>query len=203
MKHWAMGGWIATFLALVAGCASFTVPVGVENPASIGLTNYETVWETTVSVLEKYFKIGYENRYDGRIETRPVVGATIFEPWLPDSVGCRQRFEATFQTIRRRAFVLIHPAPTGGFQVVVEVYKELEDLPRPIGQRVVGGTFFQSIQPLQQEIVNSTITPGVGWISLGRDKALESKIIQDIHQQLGQLDIESHEVSSAFKWPWK
>ena len=86
---------------------------------------------------------------------------------------------------------------------MVEVYKELEDLPRPVGSAVVGGTFFQSIQPLQQEVVSGPITPGLGWISMGRDKALESKIIQEIQQQLDRLDIESHEVTSSFKWPWK
>jgi len=203
MKHRVMSGWMAAALAFMAGCASFTVPPEMDNPTSIALTNYETVWETTIHVLEKYFQIGYENRYDGRIETRPVMAATLFEPWRADSVGCRQRLEATLQTIRRRGFVIIHPSTDGGFQVVVEVYKELEDLPRPIGQRVVGGTFFQSIQPVQQEIITSSVTPGAGWISLGRDKALESKIIQDIQRELDRLDIQSHQINSTFKWPWK
>ena len=97
MKHGFKSISIVVFWALAAGCAWMIVPVGVENPASITLTNYETVWETTVEVLEKYFKIGYENRYDGRIETRPVVAATLFEPWLPDSVGCRRASRRPFK----------------------------------------------------------------------------------------------------------
>lgn len=189
-------------LVICTGCSTFRSAADAENPASITLSNYETVWETTVDVLDSYFDIAYENRYDGRIETRPLSGATLLEPWRLDSVGLRQRTEATLQTIRRRAYVLILPAPSGGFQVVVEVYKELEDLPRPIGSRFAGGAFFQSIQPIRQEVVHSAITPSAGWISLGRDKALESRIIGDIHAHLDRYDIESREISSSFKWPF-
>ena len=198
-----MGRWFLMMVTAVglAGCASLRLPPDMENPASITLSNYETVWESTVRVLDNYFEIAYENRYDGRIETSPITGATILEPWRADSVGLRQRLEASLQTIRRRAFVLIHPAPGGGFQVVVEVYKEIEDLPRPAGSRMVGGAFFQSIQPIRQEVVNSSVTPSAGWISLGRDKALESRIIGDIHAELDRYDIESREVTTSFKWP--
>jgi hypothetical protein len=185
----------------LAGCAGLARVGDQANPTSITLTNYETVWETTIAVLDKYFDIAYENRYDGRIETKPQTAATLLEPWHPDTVGLYQRLEASLQTIRRRSFVIVHPAPAGGFQVVVEVYKEIEDLPQPIGSRTAGGTFFQSIQPIQQDVISSPITAGAGWISLGRDKSLESRIIRDIHTALDRYDIPSREVVS-FKWPF-
>lgn len=201
-------GWtmiVGCSLGLLAGCGG--VPTSSsENPASVTLSNYETVWETTIDVLDRYFDIAYENRYDGRIETKPVVGASVLEPWRLDSVGLRQRLESSLQTIRRRCFVMVYPSTTGGFQIVVEVYKEIEDLPRPIGSRFAGGAFFQSVQPIQQDVVTSSITPGAGWISLGRDKLLEARIIGDLHSALDRYDIESREVISTFKWPslpWK
>ncbi|MBY0585913.1 hypothetical protein K2X85_01990 [bacterium] len=200
MRVWIGTGMMIVAVGLLAGCGG--VPTSsTENPASVTLTNYETVWETTAEVLDRYFDIAYENRYDGRMETKPVVGATIIEPWRLDSVGLRQRLESTLQTIRRRAFVMVYPSPAGGFQIVVEVYKEIEDLPRPIGSRMAGGAFFQSVQPIQQDVVTSAVTPGAGWISLGRDKLLEARIISDLHAALGRYDIESREVISTFKWP--
>jgi hypothetical protein len=196
----AYRGWTLLLLGLLTGCGG--VPTSSpENPASVTLTNYETVWETTAEVLDRYFDIAYENRYDGRIETKPVTGATILEPWRLDSVGLRQRLEASLQTIRRRCFVVIYPSTAGGFQIVVEVYKEIEDLPRPVGARMAGGAFFQSVQPIQQDVVTSAVTPGAGWISLGRDKLLEARIIADLHAALDRYDIESREVISTFKWP--
>jgi hypothetical protein len=205
MRCWRRTSTLLLALGLAVGCGG--VPTSSpENPASVTLTNYETVWETTVEVLDRYFDIAYENRYDGRIETKPVVGASILEPWRLDSVGLRQRIEASLQTIRRRCFVMVYPSTAGGFQIVVEVYKEIEDLPRPAGSRMAGGAFFQSVQPIQQDVVTSSVTPGAGWISLGRDKLLEARIIHDLNSALDRYDIESREVISTFKWPslpWK
>lgn len=183
-------------LALLAiampGCASTLSTAAMENPTTIANSNYEEVWAVAIEVLDKYFDIAYENRYDGRIETKPVSGATCFEPWRPDSIGCRARLESTLQTIRRRGFVLVTPAPAGGFQIVVEVYKEIEDLPNPIGMQFGGGTFISSIEPIREEVVSAPVAPGAGWISLGRDTVLESRILAEI-QQLADLPVSEEE----------
>lgn len=178
-------GLSAAPLAL-AGCALAQPPAFVQNPVSLANANYEQVWNDVVLVVERYFDIAYENRYDGRIETKPVVGATCFEPWRPDSTGCRQRLEATLQTIRRRAFVVVAPAPAGGFQVLVEVYKEIEDVQNPISAEFGGGSFISSIEPIREEVVSSPVEPGLGWISMGRDKELEARILAEIQQRLDQ-----------------
>lgn len=179
---WNLPTLLAAFLA---GCATAPSSVAIDNPTTVANTNYEQVWAVTIEVLDKYFDIAYENRYDGRIETKPVAGATCFEPWRPDSIGSRARIESTLQTIRRRGFVLVTPTPAGGFQIVVEVYKEIEDLPTPIGMQFGGGTFISSIEPIREEVVSAPVAPGAGWISLGRDTALETRILGEIQQLAG------------------
>lgn len=172
-------------MPVLAGCAG--LPAYQENPATIAHHDYDFVWDATVRVVERYFEVAYENRYDGRIRTLPQTAATLFEPWLRDSVDFQERFLASLQTIRRRAFILIQRGPTGEFAITVEVYKELENLPHPAYANFGGGTFIQSIQPVQEELVTSAVQPAAGWISLGRDLKLEAQILEDI-----QREVEAH-----------
>lgn len=165
-------------LFLAAGCRS--TPPKIDNPVTVANANYDAVWEKTVQVVDKYFDIAYESRYDGRLETLPQSAAMLFEPWRPDSADCYERLEASLQTIRRRAFVLVQPAPSGGFNVTVEVYKELEDLDRPVFTTFAGGTFIPAIQAVREGLVVSAIKPTDGWISLGRDVKLEGIIASEI-----------------------
>lgn len=169
------------FLILaISGCRSMTKVT--DNPLTVAHPSYDFIWDETVKVVEKYFDIAYENRYDGRIETLPQASATLFEPWQPDAVGFYDRLEATLQTIRRRAFVLIQPGPTGGFGITIEVYKELENLPRPAFSTYTSDSFISSIEPITESLVTSPIKPAAGWISLGRDTKLEARMISELHQ---------------------
>jgi hypothetical protein len=161
-----------------AGCRS--APVLSENPVTVTRPNFEDVWISTVRVLEKYFEIAYENRYDGSIETLPLASATLLEPWRHDAVGFDERLEATLQTIRRRCFVLVQPAPAGGFNITVEVYKELEHVNTPVFSRHQGGNLIIGVEPIREAVVASAIKPSLGWISLGRDQKLESTILDEI-----------------------
>jgi hypothetical protein len=172
----------ACMVSVTLGCHS--LPVTVQNPAAVGHPSYDYVWETTIEVLEKYFDVAYENRWSGWIETKPQSAATLLEVWRPDSVDIAERLESTLQTVRRRAYVHLQPGATGGFVITVEVYKELEDLPQPIGTRFGGGSFISSIEPTREEIVSSPIKPSQGWISLGRDLKLEARILDEIQRRV-------------------
>src|SRR5262245_59607459 len=120
-----------TLTALV-GCMSSGIVMENPTPLPEPQGGYEQVWNTTVRVVDKYFDIASENRYGGIIESIPETGATLLEFWRHDAVGCYERLEGTFQTIRKRCFVNVQPSPTGGYLVGVEVYKELENLPAPV-----------------------------------------------------------------------
>ena len=77
---------------------------------------------------------------EGRIDTYPVTGATLLEPWRGDSVTNYDRLEATLQSIRRRCFVRVIPEPAS-YLIDVQVFKELEDLPRPTMSTAGAATF--------------------------------------------------------------
>ena len=163
--------------AVVAGCAS--VPT-VSNPVFISTNNPEAAWERTVDAIHDFrFPVLRENKLDGVIETDYVVGSNIFEVWNRDSVGCANRFESTFQSIRRRAFVTVAPAP-GGFYVTVEALKELESTRGPVANSA-GGATFQVDNPLQRDL-NLVVGQAVpsGWIGIGRDYELEQAMLRRI-----------------------
>ena len=158
-----------------------------DNPAFIATSDHQCAWETVVDVVDDYFEIEREDPVrlagdvltEGRLDTFPKVGATIFEPWLSDSANTRERVECTLQSIRRRALVRVIPTQ-GGYWVDLAVYKELEDVVQPEQATAGGGTFrydsslTRVVNPIGEQEINE------GWIPLGRDQALEQKMLSEI-----------------------
>ncbi len=185
--------WAGCLAALVAGC--MTGPIS-DNPAFIGpdpsvaVANpvwvppgpqaYGQVFEKVLDIVGGYFEVSFANRYDGRIFTFPRISPGFEQFWKPGSPDAYQRLEATLQTIRHRAEVVIDPAPDGGFFVKVVVYKELEDLPRPI-RATAGAAAFRTPQTVERqfEVIDPTVYES-NWIPRGRDTALEQLILQRI-----------------------
>ncbi|PQO36562.1 hypothetical protein C5Y97_12730 [Blastopirellula marina] len=150
------------------------------------------MWEQIVDAVDDNFRIKDEQRVrvvagqltEGRLETFPTIGSTLFEPWRTDSTRGYEKLESTLQTIRRTVIVRVLPEQ-GGYLIDVEVRKELEDLRgRPTDVADIDllrhdGTLRMDPQgrPIQQ-------TQTLGWIPLGRDYELEQRLIQDIRARL-------------------
>lgn len=192
----SVAGWL---LAVQAGCAfgpsGETLPpsaVVYQNPALIPATNHEVVWDHVADVLSGFFRIQAEQRVqvvgnvisEGSIDTYPEGGATLLEPHRSDSVGAYNRWESTLQTIRRHAHVRVIPAQ-GGFLVEVIVEKELEDLPQPEQATAGAATFRNDSSPHDRLKTGPALPMPPGWIALGRDVALEQRILAEIHARLG------------------
>ncbi len=156
----------------------------VANPIVVPSTDFETVWNKTVAVVDKYFDIESENRLSKTIRTQPQMGATMLEPWALDSATVQDRLEATLQTIRRVGVIHVDPAPTGGFLVKVEVYKFLEDMAKP-DRQAAGRAVFNNDFPVNRvrEIVGPIPAP-LGWIKRGRDEGLEQAILAGVRDAL-------------------
>lgn len=170
-------------LLVCGGCQSLrqAAPGPAVQPLFVASGNQNAVWERTVDVLHEYpFAIRREDRLDGVIETEYKIGSGLLEPWHQDSVGHYQRLESTLQSIRRRVVVNVTPAE-GGFYINVEAYKELEDVVG-LAANSAGGATFQESTPLQRDLdlVVGQTTPS-GWISQGRDFALEQDILQRLY----------------------
>jgi hypothetical protein len=164
---------------------------GPGNPIVVPIADEELAWDQIVEVVSEYFRVTREQRarraelpIEGRIETAHQDGATWLEPHRRDSVGRFNRWESTFQTIRRRAVVRVVPAATG-YLVEVVVEKELEDLPRPIHATAGAATFRNdgSLPSRRLEQVSRTHSSPL-WIPLGRDIALEQRMLAEIHARL-------------------
>lgn len=186
----------------------------LENPMFVPMSNPDYTWDQIVDVVDDYFEIEQEDRVRvvgdvltiGRIETRPEVASTVFEPWRRDSIGAYQRVEATLQSLRRRGLVQVVPAD-GGFLIDVAVYKELEDLAQP--ENAVTGIanfrrYDESINrdddPRSDPVrIQDRVPPPqrasgpvgpqpveLGWIPQGRDALLEQRILSQILERVPQ-----------------
>lgn len=163
------------------------------NPIVVPVTNDEVAWDQIADVVSDYFTIAREHRArregevwtEGRIETAPQDGATWLEPFRKDSVGSFNRWESTFQTIRRRAVVRVIP-DAAGYLVEVIVEKELEDLPNP-ERATAGGAVFLNDDAISsrrlEEVPRTSSSPR--WLQLGRDPLLEQRMLGDIQARLG------------------
>lgn len=187
-RTWPAGRSLARLAALAVavvvgpGCA--TMRESAPNPLPVPVADFETVWNTTVAVLDEYFDIASEDRASGEIVTNPVNGADLVSVWAGDSVGFVERLESTLQTIRRFARARVEPAPGGGFLVRVEVYKELEDLVKPerqMGSRAVFNTDYNAARTRE---VDGPVPVPAGWVMRGRDPKLEEVILRRIRDGL-------------------
>lgn len=167
---------------------------GPQNVIAVPVTNDEWAWDQIADVVSDYFTIAREQQArrgevtcEGRIETAPQVGATWLEPNRSDSVGSFNRWESTFQTIRRRATVRVIP-DGASYLVEVTVEKELEDLPRP--ERATAGSATFSLDgsiPSGRTKDTDRTRSAPCWIQLGRDPALEQRMLAEIHARLSGI----------------
>lgn len=171
-----------------------TVAGAVSQPILVPIGDSKLVWEATVDAVDDFFRIQTEQPVrqvgdmlvEGQIETRPLTGATLFEPQRGDSVGAHERLESTLQSIRRIAFIRVIPSQAG-YWVDVRVEKELEDLLRPenatVGPSTLG--YDQSLDRPRSSLAEPPLT--LGWIPQGRDVLLEQEIQRRVQQYLGPL----------------
>lgn len=190
--------WLIFPLLMTTGCHQLSlsradVPA-LPNPLEIPVEDHEFAWNELVDTVDNYFPIQREERVrivgnvmtEGKIETQPRTGATIFEFFRRDATHGFERWLGTFQSIRRQAEVRVAPS-SNGYEVTVIVRKELEDVARP-EMSMVGSVV--------QRYDGSLVRPGgarvggamtLGWIPQGRDVALEQKMLAEIHERFYQL----------------
>lgn len=181
-------------VATAPGCAPWRQPppVPLENPLAIPASRCDAVWDQIVDVVDDYFDIQSEQRVRqagdvmtvGRIDTAPRTGATLLEPWRRESADHYETLQNTLQTIRRRAVIQVIPAGEV-FQIEAVVYKELEDLPNAEYSTAGQATFRNddSLIRIEQPVGVQSVTRG--WIPLGRDTALEQRMLAQIMERIG------------------
>jgi hypothetical protein len=168
------------------------IPLASENPAVLPGVDRDLLWQHLVDVMDDYFTIDREEPVrqiddvltEGRIDTFPDIGSTYFEPWRRDSANGYEKLESTLQTIRRQATVRVIPT-AGGYLVDLAVFKELEDVARP-EHATAGAATLRHDTSLERVVQPIGDQPFVqGWIPLGRDVALEQRMLVQLRNRLG------------------
>ncbi len=170
-------------LLIFAGCLS-APPNGLTAGASsiqVSDSYRDSLWERAVVVLNRnHFQVARESKLEGIIETEYRGGSSLLEPWHPDSVGLSNKVESTLQSIRRKVLINMQSSGSGVMTVNVRVDKELEDLPG-LAANSEGGATFSETEPLHRDLSQVVGQTGPSrWISIGRDPALERKLIAEI-----------------------
>ena len=163
------------------------------NPLVVPMIDRWKIMEQVSDELDDYFRPAREERIrllegvmsEGWIETHPTTGSTLMEPWRKDSTPGFEKVHATLQTIRR--FAKVRVIPTGNqYQIDVKVYKEMEDLPQPLGSSVGGRMLrFDSALDIDRPEIDPT-SQNEGWIPLGRDYSLEQTILTNIQARVNE-----------------
>jgi hypothetical protein len=205
-RHAMIDAYAVMFVVLaVPGCQLWSAnpqpcPPGIPGGVAAGPSNAifvpamdrETLWSNLVDTVDDYFRIDREQRVhpigevltEGAIETKPLIGATQFEPLRRDAANSYERTLGTLQTIRRRATIRVTPQETGSLVEVV-VLKEQEDLPRPL-RSTAGAATFRNDGSLDRRLDDQ---PGglarLAWYPIGRDIALEQTMLDDLQNRLG------------------
>ncbi len=189
--------WTGVVLALTAGCASGPL---LDNPVLVGAglppeceanpmylplgpspESYRKVLNSTIAALQDFgFQIRLVNTWEIRVETEPRIAPGIFRFLRPGNTDPYDRLLETAQTYRHRAVVLINTADNGGYWVKVTVYKELEDLPRPV-RATIGSANFRTNNDVERpfEVVDPTLLES-NWLPRGEDVDVEQQILTRI-----------------------
>ena len=189
--------WAVVTVAL-GGCQSWHTmpatpggPPPLQNPLLVPRVDREFLWSQVVDTVDDYFRIQREERVrqvgevllEGRLDTFPLDGATILEPWRKDSTPGFEKLHSTLQTVRRRATVRVMPADNG-FLIEVAVFKELEDLTGP-ERATASRAAVQNEASLDSNRDRAPPSqPAVVWIPLGRDISLEQQMLTQIRARL-------------------
>ena len=201
MRQSYLLGFILLILIALSGCglgrgrlAAPALPPGglaVSNPLFVQVGDRELVYQQVVDAVDDYFKIQSQRRMQlvgniitpGRIDTFPVIGTTLLEPWRAAHDLGPETVHNTLQTIRRYAIVEMFPTD-GGFLISVHVMKELEDLSQPENSTIGAATLRHdgSLVRTKEQLDEGPVT--LGWIPLGRDMTLEQKILLEVQARL-------------------
>lgn len=170
-------------VAMVVGCRSAPVREAAQ-PVVFEGTSYDAVWEATLATLQQRFPIHTAYRKGGEILTRFEITYGYFEFWRDLSTSARDRWENTLQTIRRRARARVSRLGSGKVALRLTVEKERRDRARQ-GARFSFSTSLSIFDPRVNALDRALRDPTAEeWTPLGRDRALEAELIEEIRNRL-------------------
>ena len=164
------------------------------NSITVTCCNPMALWEAMVIPVRKYFSILREEPCrqinnvinPGNLVTNRTIGATVFEPWRGDSVGARQRWEATLHTIARRAIIKVWPNDQNSYTIEVVVNKDIENASPVNMSRNGQDNYFlsDSRRTFTDPLFSDENQSSDQWVCIGRDPLLEQRLLAEIEQSI-------------------
>lgn len=180
--------------ASLLGCSGCARPIAPDTPtaAAVSQSELDTLWQATLDVLMRMeLPPDRQDRANGVIETLPVTSKQFWEFWRRDVADPYSQAVSDLQTIQRKVIVRFSRLPTPErwrVEVEVPVYR----MQMPERQLTSSSTAI--------ELYGSTVPTTTGEIvprqrvaylePLGRDAALEDRILDLILSQSGATEYE-------------
>ena len=179
-------------LLCLTACAGWAP---LNNPVPIAAADYDAVYQSSKrAILDLGFALDRQDYRFGRVTSKPLAAPSIGEVWFPSNADAATAWENTLNTQRRIAQVWIEPAtdPQNNtadlYTLRVEVQLERRQSP---ARRLNGSTrpngMFNVLTSNPAEYQRAGIA-GSFWHPVGRDNALEQKLLQRI-AKLASLDV--------------
>jgi hypothetical protein len=166
------------FIALF-GCHQ---PIRPTEPttSAIDESELDSLWSTSLSVLQKHdFQPDRRDRAQGVITTLPTTSMQWGEFWRQDVADSYSYGEASLHTIQRQATIRF--IKDGGWRVEVQV--DVYRLSMPDSQITSASSCLQSFSGVIPDASGSVATKGTPrrtWTKIGRDGAMEQRLLNRI-----------------------
>lgn len=156
-------------------------PLPPQEPTAAVISTQEDVaslWESALSVLRKFeFVPDRQDRAVGVITTLPMTSMQWHEPWRQDVVDGYHLLESSLHTTQRVVTVRFHSGEQPHVDVQVDVYRASQpETQITSASSVLHG--FAGLLPTETGVLATAAQ--VDWVPLGRDAALEDRILRRI-----------------------
>jgi hypothetical protein len=142
----------------------------------------QVVEKTLVSMQFQIEKYDVEN---GVIRTRPLRGGQFFELWRSDNAGGFNTAESNLQSVQRTVELTFQPQQSGVCMQCVVTARRLSLPEEPIqGYYNAAALYTASDRSRQRLDVSGKKQEEMRWLDLGRDEALEQKILAKIQHKI-------------------
>jgi hypothetical protein len=183
-------GFLLVFGILAAGLAGCGKPQMMQaQPVCLEAISQDKLMQIVDKTL---FSMQFEiEKYDvenGLIRTRPLRGKQFFELWRSDNAGGFNTAESNLQSLQRTIELTFQPQQTGVCMQCQATTQRLSLPEEPIQGYYTGAGLYNkgSSQSRQQLDVDTNKQKEMKWVDLGRDAALEQKIIERIQQKISK-----------------
>ncbi|MBN1127237.1 MAG: hypothetical protein JXA82_19710 [Sedimentisphaerales bacterium] len=177
------------FVWLLSGCVEEQRQMS-STPLTITTMQKAPAMEVAQGILrDMQFDVEKFDVDRGMIRTRPLSGAQFFEFWRQDNATPLATAESSLHSLRRTVELLF---TTESDEVIITCTIQVKRLSIPemeiAGMTQAASLYTHSDASLQQLRLNAEQARNMAWIDLGRDPALERRILTRILAKVKQLE---------------